>query len=67
MRCILWPFRLVWQLATSILALTGRLISILVGMGLVAIGAVLTVTVVGAVIGVPLIILGIALVARGFF
>ncbi len=67
MGCILWPFRFVWQLVTTILGLTGRLVAVLVGMGLVVIGVVLTVTVVGAVIGIPLILLGLVLVARGIF
>ena len=49
MNLITWPFRAVWQLFTTILSLTGRLVAIVVGLVLVVVGLVLTITVVGSV------------------
>jgi hypothetical protein len=67
MGIVLWPFRLLWALLSAILALTGRLIAILVGVAFVVAGLVLTVTVVGSVVGIPMIILGLMLLVRGIF
>lgn len=63
----LWPFVALWRLVTGILQLTGRLLAIVLGVALMIIGVVVTVTVVGAVIGIPLIIFGFLLVMRGLF
>jgi hypothetical protein len=67
MSIILWPFRLIWNIVTSILALTGRLVAVVLGLVLLAVGAVLTVTIVGAVVGIPLMALGVVLLVRGIF
>jgi hypothetical protein len=67
MNLVIWPFRAIWQLLTTILALTGRLAAIVVGLVLVVVGLVLTITVVGSVVGIPLIILGLMLMFRGIF
>jgi hypothetical protein len=50
-----WPFVMLFELVAAIVKLVGRL------------GAVLTVTVIGAVVGVPLILLGLLLVVRSLF
>jgi hypothetical protein len=63
----LWPFVALWRLVTGIIQLTGRLLAIVLGVALMIIGVVVTVTVVGAVIGIPLIIFGFLLVIRGLF
>ncbi|MCL5109571.1 MAG: hypothetical protein M1401_12015 [Chloroflexi bacterium] len=67
MGCLTAPFELLWRLLTGVVALTGRLLAVILGLALIVAGIVLTITIVGAVVGVPLIALGIALVVRGLF
>lgn len=67
MNVILWPFVALWRLLTGLVALTGRLVAIVIGFALVLVGLVLTVTVIGAVVGIPLIALGLLFVTRGLF
>jgi hypothetical protein len=64
---IFWPFVALWRLVTWILELTGRLVAVILGLVFMAIGAILSVTVVGAFIGVPLFLFGVLLVFRGLF
>ena len=63
----LWPFVALWDLITWILKLTGRLVAAILGLVFMIAGAILTVTVVGAVVGIPLIIFGFALMVRAIF
>ena len=63
----LWPFWAVWMLLTGILKLTGRLVAVILGLALMVVGVVVSLTVIGAIIGVPLFITGLLLVLRGFF
>ena len=50
---ILWPFVALWQLVGTILALTGRLVAVILGLALLMVGIVLSATIIGAfVIGV---------------
>ena len=63
----LWPFWAIWQLIEFIIKLTGRLLAIVLGLVLMLAGALVSLTVIGALIGVPLFILGLLLVFRGLF
>lgn len=64
---ILWPFVALWRLLATIIELTGRLIAVILGLVFMIVGVILSTTVIGAIIGVPLLIFGILLIARGFF
>ena len=64
---LLWPFYAIWQLLTFVLAATGRLVAVLLGVVLLIVGIVLSLTVVGAIVGVPVAILGLGLMLRGLF
>ena len=64
---ILWPFWAIWQLLTWILQATGRLVAVILGLVLMIVGFIVTLTVIGAIIGVPLFIIGLLLVFRGLF
>lgn len=64
---LLWPFKLVWNLLAAILNLTGRLVAILIGLMLVLVGVSLSATIIGAIIGIPMIVFGAALILRGLF
>lgn len=63
----LWPFVALWRLLAAIVELTGRLVAVILGVVLMIVGAVVTVTVVGAFVGIPLMLFGFMLVVRGLF
>jgi hypothetical protein len=64
---ILWPFWAVWKLVELILAATGRLVAVILGLVFLIVGVVLTATVIGAIVGIPFIIFGLLLTLRGLF
>ncbi len=64
---LLAPFAWAWQLVSWILGLTGRLLAVLLGFVFLIVGFLLTLTVVGAILGIPLVILAFALIIRGLF
>jgi hypothetical protein len=63
----LWPFVALWRLIAGILELTGRLLGIILGLVLVIVGFVLSLTIIGAVVGIPLMLFGLLLMVRGLF
>jgi uncharacterized membrane protein YccF (DUF307 family) len=63
----LWPFVAVWELLAMVLNITGRLLGILLAVGLMALGIAATMTVVGAPVGIPFVILGLLLMIRSIF
>jgi hypothetical protein len=63
----LWPLTIVWDLTTSILILVGRIICAALGFALMAVGVLLTMTMVGAWVGIPLATLGLLLLVRALF
>ncbi len=64
---IFWPFVALWRLIATILGLTGRLLGAIFGLLLVIFGFVISLTVIGAVVGIPLIMLGLLLMIRSIF
>lgn len=64
---LLWPFYALAQLITGILKLTGRLVAALIGFVLLVAGVALSITIIGAILGVPLIIFGFMLLLRAIF
>ena len=64
---LLWPFAAIWRLVASIVELTGRLVAVILGAAFMIVGAIISVTVIGAVVGIPLGILGFMMVLRGLF
>ncbi len=64
---VLWPFWALWRLVTLILELTGRLLAVVIGLVLVILGALISLTIVGALVGVPVALLGLLLILRGLF
>lgn len=63
----LWPFWLIWRLVIGIIEFTGRLVGAILGLVLMIAGLLVSLTVVGLVVGVPLIIFGFLLVIRSLF
>lgn len=65
---LVWlPLVWLWNLVTFILGLTGRLLAVVIGFVLLVLGILLTLTLVGAILGIPMLIVGFALVLRGLF
>lgn len=65
--CLLWPVAALWRLLTGLIGLVGRLAVLAIGFVLTVVGVVLTLTVVGAIVGIPLALLGILLMVRSIF
>jgi len=64
---LLWPFYAIWRLLTFVLEFVGRLLSALLGIGLMAAGVAITLSVVGAPLGIPLAAFGFLLLVRALF
>ncbi len=64
---IFWPFVAVWRLLTMILALTGRIICAVLGLVFMAVGVTISLSIVGAPLGVPLAAFGLLLLVRSLF
>lgn len=64
---LLWPLYALWRLLSLILEATGRLVLAVLGIVLMVVGLVVSLTVVAAPIGLPLAVLGLLLLLRAFF
>jgi hypothetical protein len=64
---ILWPLAATADTLAFILKLLGRLLTAVIALLLLAIGVLLTLTVVGAAVGIPLACLGFLLLIRSLF
>ncbi len=64
---LLWPFYAIWRLLTFILNVLGRLLCAVLGLGIMIGGVVITMSVVGAPLGIPLAALGFLLLVRAIF
>ena len=67
MSWLLWPFIALWRLVTTILEMTGRFVALVLGLVFMLVGALVSLTIVGAIVGIPLFIVGFLLVLRGIF
>ncbi len=63
----LWPFAAIWNLLAVIVEMTGRLVAMILGIVFVLVGFIVSLTVVGAIIGIPLAVVGLLLLFRGMF
>lgn len=64
---LLWPLYAIWRLLTFVLSVVGRLICSVVGIGMMIAGVLITMSVVGAPLGIPLASLGFLLLIRALF
>jgi hypothetical protein len=64
---LVWPLKALWDLTAFILQANGRLLAVVLGGVFMLVGALISLTVVGAVIGIPMALFGFALVLRGLF
>jgi len=63
----LWPFAAIWKLLAVIVELTGRLVAMILGIILMIVGGLVSLTIVGAIVGIPLAIIGFLLFLKGIF
>lgn len=63
----LWPFAAIWKLLAVIVEMTGRFVAMVLGIVLVIVGVLISLTIVGAIVGVPLALIGLLLFFRGLF
>jgi len=65
--CLLWPIVAPFRLACLFFKSAGRLMLVIFGFVSIMAGVIVSFTIVGACIGIPLILLGISLILRGLF
>lgn len=63
----LWPFTALWKLLAIIVEMTGRFVAMVLGFVLILAGGLVSLTIVGAIVGIPLAIIGLLLLLRGIF
>ncbi len=64
---LLWPFYAIWRFLTFVLEVVGRLLCALLGIGLMVGGVAITLSIIGAPVGIPLASLGFLLLVRAIF
>ena len=63
----LWPFAAIWKLLAVIVEMTGRFVAMVLGLVLILVGFIVSLTIIGAIVGIPLAIIGLLLLLRGIF
>ncbi len=64
---LLWPFYAIWRILTFILGVVGRLLCVVLGIALMIGGVAITLSVIGAPLGIPLAALGFLFLIRALF
>lgn len=67
MGLLTWPFKVVGTIIALTFGLLGSILSAVVGIVMAAVGLFFSLTVVGAVIGIPLMLFGILLLLKALF
>ena len=62
---LLWPFVAVLRLIEGIIVLGGRFLVMVLGMVFIFAGLLISLTIVGAIVGIPLALIGLLMVFRG--
>ncbi len=63
----LWPFVALWRLIATIVELTGRFVAMVLGLVFILVGVIVSLTVIGAIVGIPMAIIGLLLFLKGIF
>ena len=63
----LWPLIALWKLLALIVELTGRFLAMVLGIVFMIVGTIISLTVIGAIVGIPLALVGLLLLLRGIF
>lgn len=67
LRLLFWPFYLAWWTVGFVFQILGSILTAVTGLILMAAGIVLTITIVGAVAGIPILLAGALLLVRSLF
>jgi hypothetical protein len=62
---LLWPIVALLRLIEGIIVLGGRFLVMVLGMVFIFVGLLVSLTIVGAIIGIPLALVGLLMVFRG--
>lgn len=62
---LLWPFVAILRLIEGIVVLGGRFLVMVLGMVFIFAGLLISLTIVGAIVGIPLALIGVLMVFRG--
>jgi uncharacterized membrane protein HdeD (DUF308 family) len=66
----IWPFililKLLWNLVTLVVSAVGRTAAIVLGVVLILVGMLLSLTIIGAIVGIPMMLIGVVLLIRAF-
>lgn len=63
----LWPFAALWKLLAVIVEMTGRFVAMVLGIIFIVVGILVSLTIIGAIVGIPLAVIGLLLLLRGIF
>jgi hypothetical protein len=63
----LWPFAALWRLLATIVELTGRFLAMVLGLVFIVVGVLISLTVIGAIVGIPMAVIGLLLFLKGIF
>ncbi|MBK7449455.1 MAG: hypothetical protein IPJ47_08490 [Anaerolineales bacterium] len=63
----LWPFAALWKLLAVIVEMTGRFVAMVLGVVFFIVGIIVSLTLIGAIVGIPLALVGLLLFFRGLF
>lgn len=63
----LWPFAVLWKLLAVIVEMTGRFVAMVLGIVFIVVGILVSLTIIGAIVGIPLAVIGLLLLLRGIF
>ena len=63
----LWTFAALWRFLAVIVELTGRFVAMVLGIVFIVVGVIVSLTVIGAIVGLPLALVGLLLFLRGLF
>jgi hypothetical protein len=63
----LWPFVALWRLLAVIVEMTGRFLAMVLGIVFMIVGVIVSLTIIGAIVGIPLAVVGLLLFLRGLF
>lgn len=63
----LWPFAALWKLLAVTVELTGRFVAMVLGIVFIIVGVIVSLTIIGAIVGIPLAVIGLLLLLHGMF
>lgn len=64
---LLWPIRMLWRIATSVCNAIGIVMTLVFALAMLGVGYLFCTTVVGVVVGLPLMLIGFILLLRALY